>query len=85
MRQTLASPLEKDEHYFSDDLRRYLLLEDHVISHQASCVIGEEGLKALATEYISSEQYIAAAKACATFESRIRECEARTSSGCPFI
>eukprot|EP00935_MAST-01C_sp_MAST-1C-sp1_P000028 g28.t1 len=63
MRQTLASPLEKDEHYFSDDLRRYLLLEDHVISHQASCVIGEEGLKALATEYISSEQYIAAAKA----------------------
>jgi hypothetical protein len=39
----------------SEDLRRWLLLEDDVLFRQATITMGVEGLKELATEYLAKE------------------------------
>jgi hypothetical protein len=39
----------------SEDLRRWLLLEDDVLFRQATITMGVEGLKELATEYLATE------------------------------
>ena len=39
----------------SEDLRRWLLLEDDVLFRQATITMGVEGLKGLATEYLAKE------------------------------
>jgi hypothetical protein len=39
----------------SEDLRRWLMLEDEVLFRQATITLGVEGLKELATEYLAKE------------------------------
>ena len=37
----------------SEQLRRFLMLEDAVLAHQAALAIGVEGLRALAADYVA--------------------------------
>jgi hypothetical protein len=47
----------------SEDLRRWLLLEDDVLFRQATITMGVAGLTALAKEYAEKDRYFEAAKA----------------------
>ena len=47
----------------SEQLRRYLLLEDSVLFQQAALTLGASGLKTLAAEYVAKGENWAAAKA----------------------
>ena len=48
----------------SEDLRRWLLLEDHVLFHAATFTLGAEGLKELAADYVAKgDAHFEAAKA----------------------
>ena len=47
----------------SDDLRRWVLLEDDVLSRQAALTMGAEGLQQLAKEFAAKSLHFEAGKA----------------------